>query len=312
MTARLTVLLATLPCLALAAEGPTITFKPGPDSFDDRPVATQVSVGPQGSNIALELLFDRLPWGDECKNRCANATIFLDTDGNPSTGLKLAGNLPENGADLAVTVQGAREYTEQVAEPQLRVKVRKLNGTLSVDDSAVIADFNQRTEADRVQSEDERVFVLLDATSTSLPAGPTMRVIYHPPGSTALTATVPGMRAKGRMVITLGQEAAEEEVVGASERSPLGSARASCRWGGVGPELRTLARHIGAAHWSRALRGATSDEARSEPGAAGAREPEVERARPGLARAPVGGARPLSSAQARRQVPPTGPFLSTA
>jgi hypothetical protein len=194
VNARLPLLLLALPLSALADEGPAITYKPEADA--ERPMATEISVAPQGSNIALELLFDRLPWGEDCRTQCANATLFLDTDANVSTGVKLGKDVAETGADLAVTVQGARDYTGPVGEPLLRVKIRRLNGT-TVDDSSIVAEYTHKLDPERVQSEDERVFVLVDATSASLPAGAKMRVIYHPPGSAALTATVTGMRAKG-------------------------------------------------------------------------------------------------------------------
>ena len=73
---------------AFAAEKPCITYKAPPPSEDDRPVATAITVGPQGSDYAFKVDFNRAPWGDECGTRCANTTIFLDTDNDKNTGLK--------------------------------------------------------------------------------------------------------------------------------------------------------------------------------------------------------------------------------
>src|SRR5438874_11241750 len=110
---------------ALGKDKPTISFKPA-SAEDDRPAATEILVGPQGSDFAFRIDFDKTPWGDECKNRCANATIFLDTDNSAATGLQLPDKkAEESGADLSVTIQGAREYKDQSADVMLRVKVRE-------------------------------------------------------------------------------------------------------------------------------------------------------------------------------------------
>lgn len=198
MNARLLVLLLATPLSALAQE-PALIYSPAKDAGHERPIAVEIFAGPQGSNIALELLFDQLPWGEDCRTQCANATIFLDTDASTRTGVNLGKDTPETGADLAVTIQGAREYIGNVAEPHLRVKVRRLKGN-AVTDDAIVAEYTHKLDPERVQSDGRRVFVLVDATSTSLPAGPKMRVVYHPPGAKALTATVQGMRGgKGKV-----------------------------------------------------------------------------------------------------------------
>src|SRR3990167_7923748 len=79
-------------CLAASvafAEKPTISYKAPPSGDDDRPVMTTIVVSPQGTDYAFKLEFNKPPWGEDCKTRCANATLFLDTDNNKSTGLKL-------------------------------------------------------------------------------------------------------------------------------------------------------------------------------------------------------------------------------
>src|SRR3954463_7749987 len=85
---------------ALAAEKPCISYKAPPPGEDDRPVATSITVGPQGSDFAFRVDFDKVPWGDACGVRCANTTIFLDTDSDKKTGLKLRDEKAiETGAD---------------------------------------------------------------------------------------------------------------------------------------------------------------------------------------------------------------------
>src|SRR5262245_49373126 len=115
MTMRCLLLLALLPLTARATEKPCITYQAPPAGEDDRPVATSITVGPQGSDFAFKIDFNKDPWGETCKNRCANATLFIDTDNDKKTGLKLPAkddgkDAPETGADLAVVIQGTREY----------------------------------------------------------------------------------------------------------------------------------------------------------------------------------------------------------
>ena len=97
------------------AQKPAITFKAPPASEDDRPLITEIVVGPQGSDYAFKIEFNKEPWGDGCSTRCANATIFLDTDNNKSTGLKLKDpKALESGADLLITIQGTKVYKESI------------------------------------------------------------------------------------------------------------------------------------------------------------------------------------------------------
>src|SRR5687767_10503584 len=88
---------------AFAKDRASIVYTPPASQGDERPVATSIVVGPQGNDYAFRVDFNGLPWGAECKNRCANATIFLDTDNNTKTGLQLGqSDSAETGADLSV------------------------------------------------------------------------------------------------------------------------------------------------------------------------------------------------------------------
>jgi hypothetical protein len=89
MPMRCALLLSTFSLAAAAMEKPCITYKAPAGEEDDRPVATAITVGPQGSDYAFKVDFNKEPWGEACKTRCANATIFLDTDNDKRTGLKL-------------------------------------------------------------------------------------------------------------------------------------------------------------------------------------------------------------------------------
>ncbi len=183
---------------ALGREKPTLTYRP-PAGDDERPVATEIVVGPQGSDFAFRVEFDRVPWGEECKNRCANATVFVDTDSNKATGLQLNDKTAaETGADLAVTIQGVREFKDVSADVLLRVRVRVLSdANASADEGEMVGELDHRRDPDRVHVDGKTVYVLVDATTGSLPTGPKMRVIYHPPGAKALVGTIKGQLAMG-------------------------------------------------------------------------------------------------------------------
>lgn len=169
-----------------------------PEDPEERPVAVEVAVAPQGSDFAFRVVFDKAPWGEQCKNRCANATVFVDTDNNRSTGLQLGPGAAETGADLAVTLQGTRDYGEGGSRPVFRAKVRYLpDGSKSLEDGETLSELDPQRDGESLQIEENTVFVLVDGSSASLPSGKAARVIYHPPGARALTAFTRGMVALG-------------------------------------------------------------------------------------------------------------------
>ncbi|MBI3185206.1 MAG: hypothetical protein HYZ28_23970 [Myxococcales bacterium] len=200
MDRRLALLVAGLAAAqAVGKDKPTVAYRPLATDEEDRPVATAIFAGTQGSNYALRVDFDKTPWGEDCKSRCANATVLLDTDGSRSTGLQLAQKgAPETGADLAVTIQGARDYREGSADVRLRVKVRQLgDDARTVEDGSTLQELDHRNDAERLVVEGKSVFVLVDATSGTLPSGPAMRVVYHPPGAKPVVGSTKGMLAPG-------------------------------------------------------------------------------------------------------------------
>lgn len=169
------------------------TFRHTPSVDEERPVVVDATVGPQGGDFALRLRFQKPPFGQECGMRCANITVLLDTDANPRSGLKLSDKAPENGADLAILIQGTRDLSGASSDNYLRVKVRQLpDGVRTVEAGELIAELDHRRDPDRIHIEDTTVFLLIDA-SGNLPSGRKVRVIYHPPGGKALQATIPGM-----------------------------------------------------------------------------------------------------------------------
>lgn len=200
MKALITVLsaLVTLAApAALAAAKPVITYQPPAD--EERPLITSVLAGPEGSDYAFELSFDKLPWGDTCRPRCANATLFVDLDDDGSTGLQLGKESKETGADLAVTVQGATEYLEQGVRNFVRVRVRQLStSSLDASDGDVVIELDHRKDAERLQTDGDTVWILLNMIQLNVPSGRKTRVIYHPPGVPALEGTTNGMRTGGR------------------------------------------------------------------------------------------------------------------
>ncbi|WNG35248.1 hypothetical protein F0U61_17455 [Archangium violaceum] len=169
------------------------TFRYTPPADEERPVVVEGTVGPQGSDFALRLRFDKLPFGQECGTRCANATLLLDTDSSTQSGLKLSDKAPENGADLAIIVQGTRDLSGTKSDGFLRVKVRRLmNEARTVDDGELLTELDNRRDPERIHIEGNTVYLLIDASS-DLPSGRKVRVVYHPPGSKAIQTTIPGM-----------------------------------------------------------------------------------------------------------------------
>ncbi|MCP3141380.1 hypothetical protein [Pyxidicoccus xibeiensis] len=198
-------LLPLLVCTLLTSTGVTAkersTFRYTAPPDGERPVIVDATVGPQGSDFAMRLRFDKAPWGEDCKSRCANATLLLDTDNSKQSGLRLTQDSPVNGADLVVLVQGVRESPKEEggkAETWLRVKVRLLgNDARSVDDGELLAELSHKQDSERLHVEDTSVYLLVDATSAALPSARKARVVYQPPGSKPLTATIPGMIGGG-------------------------------------------------------------------------------------------------------------------
>jgi hypothetical protein len=192
---RVAVTLTVLTALgSSAAEKPLITYQAPPSSDDLRPVITQVVFGPQGSDYAFRVKFDKVPWGEACRSRCANATLFLDTDNNRSTGLRLAdAKAAETGADLAVTIQGVRELTEGAMRATLKVKITQYaEGATTPDQGELLSELTP-ADGERVIAEGADVYLLIDASSGNLPSAAKARLIYHPPDSKPLSGVGRGL-----------------------------------------------------------------------------------------------------------------------
>lgn len=180
--------------VALAVK-PTISYKAPPSGDDDRPVMTSIVVSPQGTDYAFKLEFNKVPWGDECKTRCANATLFLDTDNNKTTGLKLADpKAAETGTDIVVTIQGAKALKDGVTTSVLRIKVSQYSeDATSVEEGQSLAELDPINDSERVLASDTSVYLLIDANMGEQPAGKQLRVIYHPPESKPLIGMAKGL-----------------------------------------------------------------------------------------------------------------------
>jgi hypothetical protein len=193
---------------AWAGEKPCIVHKPPPPQEDDRPVATAITVGPQGSDYAFKVDFNKVPWGDECGQRCANSTIFLDTDNDKNTGLKLRDEkAAETGSDLSITIQGVREYKDNSSLSVLRVKVKQFGEeATSIEQGTVLNELDLRRDQDRINSTEKTIYLLIDANIGSLPAGPKVRVIYHPPEAKPLLGSAKGLNAPGANRVEIYKE----------------------------------------------------------------------------------------------------------
>jgi hypothetical protein len=186
-----------------AAEKPTISYKAPAGGDEERPVLTSVVVSPQGTDYAFKLEFNKAPWGDDCRTRCANATLFLDTDNNKTTGLKLADpKAPETGTDLTITIQGAKILKEGANQAVLRIKVMQYaEDATSVEDGHTLAELDPNNDSERVLANDTSVYLLIDANMGNQPAGKQLRVVYHPPDSKPLIGMAKGLAspAAGRV-----------------------------------------------------------------------------------------------------------------
>jgi hypothetical protein len=202
---RSSFLVFALAASAALAQKPAITFKPPPPGEDDRPLITEIVAGPQGSDYAFKIEFNKEPWGEGCANRCANATIFLDTDNNKATGLKLKDpKAAETGADLAITIQGLKVYKESSSRPVLKVRVRQYaEDSTEIDQGRELGELDPVQDSERVLAQGTSVYLLIDANIGDLPAAAKARVIYHPPDSKALVGTIQGISASGGSRIEL-------------------------------------------------------------------------------------------------------------
>lgn len=196
---RLAFALCSLAATAALAEKPVFAWKPPPPGDDDRPVIVELVLGPQGSDYAFKIEFNKEPWGEGCGSRCANATLFLDADNNRATGLKLKDpKAPETGADLAVTIQGLKDYQEGASHPALKVKVKQFTeDATSVEQGNDLVEMDQRTDSERVLGQGTSVYLLIDANLGSLPSGSKVRVVYHPPDAKPLVGYAQGLAAPG-------------------------------------------------------------------------------------------------------------------
>lgn len=177
------------------ADKPTLSYKAPPSGDDDRPVMTSIVISPQGTDYAFKLEFNKTPWGEDCKTRCANATLFLDTDNNKTTGLKLADpKAAETGTDIAVTIQGSKALKDGVPTAVLRVKVMQYSeDAISVEEGRTLIEMDPINDAERVLASDTSVYLLIDANMGEQPAGKQLRVIYHPPESKPLVGLAKGL-----------------------------------------------------------------------------------------------------------------------
>ncbi len=193
MRAALAVALLAASALARAADDGVLRYKVPAGEENDRSWLVYAHVQPQGSNFAVKLEFSRPPWGEDCKNRCGNAVLWIDTDGDPSTGIQAPGK-PMHGADLAVHVEGVRDYAGESATTYLRAKVWQLSAdSARMEDGEILAELDHRRDTERLVSEGKEVFVLVDGTSTALPVGKSCKVTYVPPGDKAISARCRGL-----------------------------------------------------------------------------------------------------------------------
>jgi hypothetical protein len=178
---------------AAAAATGTLTYKPTKD--DERPMVVKATIHPQGNDFALQLEFNKPPMGPECKNRCANAQLLLDTDDDVTTGMQQGRGKPPTGADLSIAVIGGQDYSDTgKTQNFVQAKVRQLTTDARIpEDGELISSLDTRFERERLEVDGKEVRISIDATSGMLPQGKTCRLLYLPPSSKAIVVKCKGM-----------------------------------------------------------------------------------------------------------------------
>lgn len=180
----------------------------------ERPLIKEVSVNNEALDVAFHVTFDRAPSGAACENRCANATLFVDTDHDKSTGLKLSDTKAlENGADVALVFQGRKSSGEEGETAEFLIRIKKLaNEAGGHDDPALLHEFDMLRDKQRMHVRDANVVVMLDTSENHFPLGRRMRLIYHPPGSTAVEGVVTGpVKAAGARKVQVVDESKKKK-----------------------------------------------------------------------------------------------------
>lgn len=174
---------------------PVIEWQPPESTDDDRPLMSKVIVTASGSDYSLKLEFDKAPFGEACRNRCANATVFIDTDNDKQTGVKLQdATAAENGADLVVVIQGVRELRNESPTGELRILVKQFSeDATSLDGANLLTQLDPRHDSERVTVSGTKVTAVIDANLGNLPAGKKLRVVYHPPEHGPMVAVTGGL-----------------------------------------------------------------------------------------------------------------------
>jgi hypothetical protein len=180
--------------LAAAQSVGTLTYKPPADDDNERPLVRVASLRPQANDFALSLEFDKAPWGEACKKRCANATLLIDTDADAATGLQAGQGKPQTGADLAIVVQGLTDYGEESGGSYVKVKIRQLaDDDATIDAGDMVAELDHRRDRERLDVEGKEIRILIDASSTTLPAAKSCRLLYLAPLAKPVVARCRGM-----------------------------------------------------------------------------------------------------------------------
>ena len=185
--AALLVLAGATGALAKPVEG--LHYQLPPSSGGERPYLTAVTGQPESTGYALALTFNKPPLNKDCGSDCTNATLFLDTDNNTSTGLKLSPSAVETGADVAVNFQDI--------DGRLKIRVRLLSGATQESPEGETLEADVQRDESHLQVSGTHVSVSIEMSDPRIPKGPRLRIAYHPPAGPPAQALLPGLIAKG-------------------------------------------------------------------------------------------------------------------
>lgn len=146
-----------------------------PPQDTQRPEPSEIRLSTDGSDLVLDVRFNRPGWGQACGAQCAKTMIFIDTDDNADSGMR--GDGKDNGADLAVQVEGVTEGEPPEVQSYVRVRGWRTEGVTRPTSGPVLVDLDSR-HGGRVRLREGAVRIRLDAT-VGPPLGASVRVAFQ-------------------------------------------------------------------------------------------------------------------------------------
>lgn len=172
--------------VAVVTHPAVLRLSPSPTS--ERPEPSELRLSTDGSDLILDVRFNRPAWGKACEPKCTKAMIFIDTDDNAESGLR--GDGKDNGADLVVQLEGLTEGEGSTAESYVRLRGWRTEGIGRPTSGPLLMELDSR-HSGRVRLRDGAVRLRLDAT-VGPPLGASVRVAFQTTGGPWVSASGTG------------------------------------------------------------------------------------------------------------------------